>query len=113
MSLTVNNEEGVSVEVSITETLIVEVSAGIIGLKGADGIGANVEIFNLTEEDIETKKVHLSGIPQNSLNVELTPYGGLSQRNGVDYTVSGNMITWDGLGLDSFLDITDTIVIRY
>lgn len=80
-------------------------------------IGANsgflMERIQLTNQNIIDKFVTLSGTPMSPTMVFLTVEQGIAQINGVDYTVVGNTISWDGLGLDNFLDNTDVLLVLY
>ena len=75
--------------------------------------GDNLERIELEPQDIFNKFVALKSTPLIPEHVLLTPEGGISQVNGVDFRVVGNAIYWDGMGLDGFLDETDVLVIQY
>jgi hypothetical protein len=77
------------------------------------GLGIPPEIIRLTELDIENKFVILSITPKFPKTVRLVCEGGLEQINGVDFVVVENILTWDALGLDNFLDSTDALIIHY
>ena len=66
----------------------------------------------LTEQNILNKQVELSTTPYKPENVTLVPVGGIAQINGEDFFVSENIISWDNLGLDGFLEIGDTILVQ-
>ncbi len=80
-------------------------------------IGSNsgfiVERIPLIQTDIDNKFVTLASTPLIASAVVVTPEGGPMQINGVDFTIVGNQLRWDGLGLDNFLDITDVLVVQY
>lgn len=80
-------------------------------------IGANsgflVERIELTNQNIADKFVTLSATPMVPSMVFLTVEQGITQINGVDFTVTGNVLSWDGLGLDNFLDNTDVLIVLY
>jgi hypothetical protein len=71
------------------------------------------EIFTLSALDISNKFLSLSTEPQSGECVSLFPVGGLMQVNGVDFDVVGNVLSWNGLGLDGFLEENDIVVIKY
>lgn len=77
------------------------------------GAGDVVERIELEEENIFNKFVTLRDTPVISQNVTVTPEGGITQVNGIDFRVVGNTIRWDGMGLDGVLDETDSLIIQY
>jgi hypothetical protein len=80
-------------------------------------IGANsgfiVERIELTNKNIEDKSITLTNSPLVPSSVILTPEGGIPQINGVDFMIIGNILSWNGLGLDNFLDISDVLIVQY
>ena len=86
---------------------------------GGFPIGSNVgssivpERIPLTQQDIDNKFVTLSITPSFPDTVRLICEGGIEQVNGIDFQVIGNVLSWDGLGLDNFLDDTDVLIIQY
>lgn len=110
-------------------SLVLEVSELVFDLGqnafyGGDGItpggfligetsGFIVEAIELTSQNIEEKSVTLRQTPLAPSAVVVTVDGGISQINGIDYRVDGNIISWNELGLDGFLDNTDVLIIQY
>ena len=86
---------------------------------GGFPVGSNVQSSNvvqripLTEEDIDNAFVMLSITPQFPQAVRLSCEGGIEQVNGVDFEIIGSKLSWQGLGLDNFLDSTDVLVVQY
>jgi hypothetical protein len=80
---------------------------------GASGGTSNVETFILDSQDITNKKVILSSEPFYPSSVQLTVAGGIQQINGIDFEVVGTELRWDGLGLDNFLEVNDTLIIQF
>jgi hypothetical protein len=70
------------------------------------------EVFTLTQEDIDRKYIMLSKapIPQS---VVFLPYGGIQQRNNIDFVVNGSIVSWSGKTLDGFLEQGEEIKISY
>lgn len=69
--------------------------------------------ITLTSTEISNKKVLLSAAPTIP---ELTTLntGGVGQTYGIDFTVvNGNELSWDGLGLESILEVGDLIKIVF
>jgi hypothetical protein len=75
--------------------------------------GFIIETIELTQQNINDKFVTLAQTPLISSAVIVTPEGGISQVNGVDYSIVGNKLSWENLGLDGFLDNTDVLIIQY
>ena len=67
----------------------------------------------LTSADINNKYIILPLTPVDSNNVIVTPVGGITQLNGIDYDVNSNIISWDLLGLDGFLEENDVLIIQH
>lgn len=79
---------------------------------GGTGQGP-VEQFTLTATNITNKNVQLTISPEVPSAVLLFPEGGIVQRYGVDYTISGDILSWDGLGLDNFLEEGEFLIVKY
>jgi hypothetical protein len=69
--------------------------------------------ITLLEGDIENKRVVLEIEPMQPSSVLVVPFGGPPQVNGIDYTISGNVLSWDGLGLDGFLEKDEIILVQF
>lgn len=88
-------------------------------LLGGFPIGSNVgssvapEVIPITNLDITNKYVTLKKSPLNPDAVKLDMVGGIPQINGVDFRIVGNILSWDGLGLDNFIDNTDVLIVQY
>lgn len=80
---------------------------------GASGFGGEYELITLTQENIDNKSITISRAPlsENFISVEII--GGITQLYGVDYEVAGTTLSWDGLGLDGFVEVGDIIVVNY
>lgn len=88
---------------------------GLQGPPGPGGSGAIdiAEVYTLTSGNISIKGFLLTYTPADPTAIELTPIGGILQRYGVDYVYSNGYVTWDGLGLDGFLEEGEQIYVRY
>lgn len=71
------------------------------------------DILTIGQEDIDNKYVTLSLSPSSPNSVSLTFLEGIEQQNGVDFIVQGNILSWDGLGLDGFIEVGDVIIVRF
>jgi hypothetical protein len=71
------------------------------------------QIIELTTLDITNKFVTLNFTPLVPEAITVVPVGGPEQLLGVDYIITGNILSWDSLGLDGILDNTDKLIIHY
>lgn len=82
-------------------------------LSAASGISYSVNIYTLNSTDISNKFVLLSDIPTTPSDTILNIIGGIVQDYGNDYEVSMNILSWDGLGLESILSVGDKIIVQF
>ena len=73
----------------------------------------NVEKFTLSPSDITNKSVTLANTPSTANLTRLVVIEGIEQDYGVDFSVSGTLLTWNGLGLESLLESGDKLIIVY
>ncbi len=78
---------------------------------GGGGTSLITEQFSLTALQASNKEVTLFYTPTTPAYTVLLVQGGAGQAYSLDYTVSGSVLSWSGLGLDGFLDDTDTIIV--
>jgi hypothetical protein len=71
------------------------------------------ETIVLTTQHVAEKKVTLSNIPSFPESTLLTLQGGALQRYGIEFVVVGQELIWNGLTLDGFLEVDDTLLIYY
>lgn len=70
--------------------------------------------ITLTAQNISDKFITLSLEPENPSQVTVVPQGGPHQKYGIDFVIiDDNKISWDGLGLDGFLEVGEHIFISY
>ncbi|MEM4385373.1 MAG: hypothetical protein QXD03_02360 [Candidatus Anstonellales archaeon] len=72
-----------------------------------------VEYFTLTSTDISNKYITLTNTPSISNAVRLDVKGAPPQFYNDDYIVSGNTLSWNGLGLDGLLVEGDKLRVIY
>ena len=70
-----------------------------------------VELFTLTEEDINNKYVNLHYVPNN--NIASLYIDGVLMYQGRDYTVTNTKLDWSIGDLSDILEIDDTIFVSY
>jgi hypothetical protein len=80
---------------------------------GGGGFTPKFERIVLTGGMISAKKIPLNKTPVVPSAVQLIPDGGIPQRFGVDYTVSGATLSWDSLQLDGFLETNEVVDVFY
>jgi hypothetical protein len=71
------------------------------------------QIITLTSTNITNKYVDLAQTPVDASAIMVTPVGGILQEYNIDYSVSGNRISWSSLGLDGLLAAGDKLIVNY
>jgi len=59
------------------------------------------------------KEVVLTNTPAKPEQLTVLPVSGTPQKYGTDFIVVGNRLNWNGRGLETLLEIGDTLVIIY
>ena len=72
-----------------------------------------VDIFILTSAQIANKQVTLTTSPSDATKTILDGIGGVPQDYGIDFTVVGNVLSWNGLGLETILQVGEKIRVTY
>lgn len=67
----------------------------------------------VTQQNLDDKSLTLPHTPISPESVSITFVNGTSQVNGIDYTVSGNVVSWDGMGLDNFIELNDVLIVQH
>lgn len=80
---------------------------------GSGASSSSTQTVVLTQANIDNKYITLNSSPMLPNNVSVEPVGGILQVNGIDFEVTGNILSWDGLGLDNFLELNEVLIIRY
>ena len=97
-----------------TQDAIDEVDGRLDELEGdLDGKIYTTYQYTLTTFDISTRSVTLPDTPNDPELTSLEVEGAGSLSYGDSYTVSGNTLSWAGLGLDGILEIGDKIKVIY
>ena len=72
------------------------------------------ETIIVTQQMVNNKKLTLEKTPLFPANVKLDFIGGIPQLNGIDFEIiSGNILSWQGKGLDNFIEENDVVIISY
>ena len=72
-----------------------------------------VETFTLSSTDIANGYVTLIDAPGEAASTSLNVHEGPTQFYGIDFTISGQQLSWTGLGLDGILSAGDKISVEY
>ncbi len=79
----------------------------------AAAIPYRTDRYTVTPALIAARRVSLSDAPADPLAVELCVHHGIEQKPGVDFSVSGAELSWDGLALELLLESGDSFSVRY
>jgi hypothetical protein len=71
------------------------------------------EKVTLSGTDITNKYITLSATPLTPALARFIVIGGIEQQYGLDFSVSGNQLTWASLALDGVLETGDNIIAIY
>lgn len=72
-----------------------------------------IEAVTITQNEINNKQIILSSTPSAPETVTMFIVGGLPQVYGIDFTVEANVLKWNGLGLEGFLEVNDVLIIQH
>lgn len=73
----------------------------------------NVEYHSISSGEASAKQFTLAATPLTGSKVLVDIIGGVSQQYSVDFTISGNVFNWSGLGLDGLLTTGDVVRLHY
>lgn len=79
----------------------------------AGGSSVGIENFTITGPILTAKQVTLAFAPTTPSVTILTPLGGVQQQYGVDFTITGTTLSWNGLGLDGYFVLNDKFSVIY
>lgn len=85
------------------------------GFPIGQGVGQKTELIEISDQMILEKGLFLQSAPTIQGSVLLEFINGTRQLYGIDFVVqsSTNFLTWDGLGLDGFIEKDDIIFLQY
>lgn len=72
-----------------------------------------IQNFIATPSVLMDKLVQLEYAPRDPLEVGLHVFGGIEQKSGVDFAVTGNILSWNGLALELLLEPDAPFTIQY
>jgi hypothetical protein len=67
----------------------------------------------ITAGEITAKQLTLPSVPANAAQVMVDAIGGSTGHYAIDYSVTGDIMDWDGLGLETTLNANDVLRIFY
>jgi hypothetical protein len=90
---------------------------GKFDIAGSGGGGGGdtflVDVFTITAPQAAAKEVTLTDTPTSAAST-LALLGGIAQTPNVDFSVSGNVLSWDSLGMDALpVEAGDILVVIY
>lgn len=70
--------------------------------------------YTLQASDITNKNMTIDNTPLTDTKTRLIVIGGPGDQDyGIDFTVSGNTLSWDSLALDGILETNDKVIVIY
>lgn len=72
-----------------------------------------VEIFNIGPAELSAGQVVLANTPTTPEKTLVTPSNGPDQKYNTDFIVTGNIVDWNGRGIETALSVGDTLIITY
>jgi len=73
-----------------------------------------VEVRTITGGEATAKQLTLANTPTQPATVRVEPFGGILQEYSADYTITGAVLDWDSLGLDTIgVEAGDKFQITY
>lgn len=85
---------------------------GPVGPPGPQGTSPVIEYRIVTQNEFNAHQLTLLGTP-NPGNIVVAFIFGTDQNINVDFTLSGKILSWLGLGMDTLISVGDTLVIQY
>lgn len=71
------------------------------------------DVVTVTQQNINDKYFTLSAISRNPSTALFLPEGGIPQFFGSEFTIEGDILSWDGLGLEGFIETNEIIHIYF
>lgn len=71
------------------------------------------EEVTLNNTQYTGKEIILTNLPSIPEQLTVLPVSGTPQKYNTDFIVIGNILSWDGRGLETILETGDTLVIIY
>lgn len=100
----------------MTTTVYYPADTSIIYPSSGGGGGADTHVVEsrvITAPEASAQQITLTDLPIAASQVIFMVQGAPTQVYSDDYTVSGNVLSWAGLGLDSLIAAGDTVIVLY
>ena len=101
------NDTTLSPSVSAVKSYILDLISSVVANQLV------VEYQTLDSDQITSRSITLEHTPASAVDVTLDLVGGGAQVLGEDFTVTGDVISWDGLPLQDILSIGDKLRVSY
>ena len=69
--------------------------------------------YTLQAADITAKQITLPSTPIEPLDVTMDVHQGIEQKSGLDFTVTGNVLSWSGNSYELLAEVNDNLMIEY
>lgn len=86
---------------------------GIFDLTSGSTGNIKTENIELNSTMITNKQLTLTEIPINNNQVLLDIPSGITQAYGIDFVVMANVLSWNGMGLETILEVNDRLRVVY
>lgn len=80
---------------------------------GSGGPGVRIVPITLTSANIASRSVTLPQQPSDPTLISITPRHGIAQFPGVDFVVSGALVSWSSLALEALVETGQTLLFIY
>lgn len=97
-----------------SEALTMNFAPVVIGAQGKDGaagVTGHCLTLALDAAQVAAEQVVLPTVPLSEVLVSIV--GGTTQKQNIDFTVSGAVLSWSGLSLELLLAVGDCLSISY
>ena len=111
----INSQTGPGLAISAGTGISVASGANVITITNTAASGATpqLEYRTLSSGESAAKQLTLANVPANAAMVILDVIDGGPQQYSVDYSVSVDVVSWSGLGLDGILSTGDVLRLLY
>lgn len=72
-----------------------------------------VHRITVTQADIDAQGITLPEVPVDPSKVLVSPFGGIEQKAGTDFTVTGDFLSWSAMALELLVEPGSELLIRY
>jgi len=111
----INSQVGPGVSIAAGAGISVSAGGNVITVTNTAASGATpqLEYRTLSSGEAAAKQLTLANVPSNSAMVIMDVIDGGPQQYSVDYSVTVDVVSWSGLGLDGILSTGDVLRLLY